>query len=65
MHNRFWSLRCGNGNGTERVGKRAQCSTGTQNAQAWQIPIVTISSKRVFRVRLSKGGRPGSDRTTR
>src|SRR5437879_984078 len=32
----------------ERGGKRAQCSTGTQNAQAWQIPIVTISSKRGF-----------------
>src|SRR5437879_13674919 len=32
----------------ERGGKRAQCSAGTQNAEAWQIPQVTISRQRVL-----------------
>ena len=35
---------------------------GTQNAQAWQIPIVTISSKRVFPRSSGKAGNVFGDK---
>ena len=54
-------MRCGNGNGKEKVAKRAQCSTGVQNAQARVVLMVTIVSTRVFPRSSGKAGKVFGD----